>query len=99
MFTVSLDQEVAALRYARWKVQNNEPYICLHLGSYFVRYVSQEFSNTEIRANWGLIKEVEEFLDGAGTVENWLKAFSRTFTNQIRLAIIDTLLARRGVFK
>ena len=93
MQPITREHEIAALRAARAKVELGRPYICVHIKNYFNASslgVAKELT--------GLIDEVEEFLDKKSCVEGWLNIRHRWgVVKQYRLAIIDTLLARRGV--
>ena len=90
---MTLDQEIEALKHAREALINPHyaPYICVNLQMYFGMSRDQ-FSKTQLH------KEIHEFLDGEATVNMWLGIDARPILNIFRTAIIDTLLARRGVF-
>lgn len=90
---MTLDQEIEALKYVRNTLTSwyYTPYICINLQLYFGMSRDQ-FSKTQLH------KEIHEFLDGESTVDTWLGIDARPIPNIFRIAIIDTLLARRGVF-
>lgn len=93
MQPITREHEIAALRAARVEVELGRPYICVHIQNHLNApslVVAKELT--------GLIDEVEEFLDKKSCVEDWLNIHHRWgVVKQYRLAIIDTLLARRGV--
>ena len=93
MQPITREHEIAALRAARVEVELGHPYICVRIQNHLNAPslgVAKELT--------GLIDEVEEFLDKKSCVEMWLSLRHRWgVVKQYRLAIIDTLLARRGV--
>lgn len=100
MITLTKEQEIAALRHVRKQLEDPDvwtPHLCVHLIGWcreqFPECRYAPFSDFE---NVQLISEVRGFLDGSITVDSWLRA-TRSMAYRFRLAIIDTLLARRGV--
>lgn len=81
------EEEIAALQYARTQVER---------GCLFVCCLVRDFFSSDPEKYIPLTDEIMEFLEGRGTVESWLCA-SPEMCEQYRLAIIDTLLARRGI--
>lgn len=93
MQPITREHEIALLLAAREEVELGRPYICVHIQNYL------NAPSLAVAREWtGLISEVEEFLDEKSCVEGWLNIRHRWgVVKQYRLAIIDTLLARRGV--
>jgi hypothetical protein len=92
MKTLTVEEEIAALKYARRGVQSGKPYICCLI-------------RDAVRLPWlqvirlPLVREIREFLDGESCVESWLRVPTRYgVAKTFRIAVIDVLLARRGVF-
>lgn len=95
MLRLTKEHEIQALQYARKKVLYGYPYIC----ALITGAIKAPTANVA-RDMTTLIDEVEEFLDGAACVESWLRVPERYgVVRTYRIAIIDVLLARRGVFK
>lgn len=91
-------EEVAALLYARHNVLDGTPYICVHIATYIRE--TQNLDSVDVYDDLDtvpIVKEVNEFLEGTSCIECWLGVISRKFSNSFRIAIIDTLLARRGL--
>lgn len=90
------EQEIAALQYAREQVEQGFPYICNHVIHWAY---TQDICDFPVGRQLPVVMEIMEFLDGTPTVDGWLHVYYRYgVVKQYRLAIIDTLLARRGVF-
>lgn len=85
------------MKFARKIVQMGIPYICTRIVWFVRNRITPENKISVLANNLPLIQEVMEFLDGKSTVDSWLRCESREISNQYRIAIIDTLLARRGV--
>lgn len=99
---LTLEQEIEALKYARSEITSGfswTPYICVHLADWCREQFPQcEGAPHKFFRGLKIVAEVEEFLDGNQTVDSWLQLGARSIANQFRIAIIDTLLARRGVY-
>lgn len=94
MQRLTKEHEIKALQRAREKVLYGYPYICA-----LIKDAIKAPSLSVAREMTTLIDEVEEFLDGAACVESWLQVPERYgVVRTYRIAIIDVLLARRGVF-
>ena len=93
MQRLTKEHEIQALQRARKKVLYGYPYIC----ALITGAIKAPTANVA-RDMTTLIDEVEEFLDGAACVESWLRVPERYgVVRTYRIAIIDVLLARRGV--
>lgn len=101
MITLTKEQEIAALRHVRKQLEDPNvwtPYVCILLVDWFRDHFSEcRYAPDGMFESVQLINEVHEFLDGSVTVDSWLQA-SRVISYRFRLAIVDTLLARRGVY-
>lgn len=88
---LTVEEEIEALKYARNAVIAGRPYICALIGEYVG-------CGYPLVRELAIIDEINEFLDDNVCVESWLGVFPRyTVVKAYRIAIIDTLLARRGV--
>ena len=91
---LTTEQEIGALKYARKRVELGAPYICKLLQD-----CTRAPTMNVVRDMTTLLDEVEELIARKLCVEGWLGIEQRYgVVKQYRLAIIDTLLARRGVF-
>ena len=94
MLRLTKEQEIHVLQQARLEVERGHPYVCA-----LIKEIVKAPTLNVVKDMTTLVDEIEEFLDGKACVENWLNLLPRWgVVKQYRLAIIDTLLARRGVF-
>lgn len=93
MLQLTVEHEIDALLHARREVEQGRPYICALIKEYL-----RAPTLNVVRDMTSLIDEVVELIDGHVCVEIWLRIDQRSgAVKQFRLAIIDVLLARRGV--
>lgn len=94
MLRLTKEQEIHVLQQARLEVERGRPHVCV-----LIKETVKAPTLNVVKDMTTLIDEIGEFLDGEVCVEDWLKIPARYgVVEQYRLAIIDTLLARRGVF-
>ena len=92
---LTTEQEIEVLKYARKQVLEGHPFICNHIRYWMLLKLGCSPASSRTEA---ILQEIEEFLEGESTIDVWLGVLTNTLPNQFRVAIIDTLLARRGVF-
>jgi len=85
-----METEIEVLQAVRESIHQGRMFICV-----CVDEAAPGDTNASLRIR--LKREVMEFLDGESTVCGWLDGAPYTMVNKFQLAIIDTLLARRGV--
>lgn len=81
-----MESEIKVLQAVRELICQKRMFICICI---------DEVTSDLLRIR--LKREVMEFLDGKDTVQTWLGGPPYSMVNRFQLAIIDTMLARRGV--
>ncbi len=99
---MSKKQEIELLQTARQYLDERVfdfVCICIEVASIqkTISAKTKTIASKWVEASDLLRREVMEFLDGERTVQKWLDGTSKTTVRHFQFAIIDTMLARRGV--